>query len=135
MTDADLLELLNGAAIVPGFIVIGLLFRYLVKEAQRRGLHGLDWRHFPPSMNLVLAMFIFVVAVWGEKVFKWGWRFFGAKDFGAGLTVFLIFFGSFVVIGSLCKIRALTRPDFGDGPWLISASLSAVAIVALVVFR
>ncbi len=128
MTDANLLELLNGAAVVPGLIVIALLTRYIVKEAKRRGLHPLNWGRFPPGMNLVLAMFLFVIGVWGEKVSKWAWRAFGAGPFGISLTASLIFFGFLIIIGLLCKIRALTRPDFGNWPWLASAAVTALVI-------
>lgn len=131
MTDADLLELLNGAAIVPGIILIVLHFKYLVREADRRGLRGWAILRYPPSMNLMLSAFLFIVAVWGEKVSKWFWRFLGAGPFGISLASVLTFFGAMIVIAMLCKIRALTHRDFGNRPWLISASLSAVAALIL----
>jgi len=136
MNYAATLELLNGAAIVPAIIVTVLLTRYLVKESHRRGLHGLDWFHLPAGMNLVLAMFLFNNAVLGERIIKWAWRrFLGADDFGIAESGALIFCGALIVIGSLCKVRALTHPDFGNGPWLMATAISAAAVVALLVFR
>lgn len=133
MADADLLELLNGAAIVPGIILIALHFRYLVKEAHRRGLRGWAILRYPPSMSLMLSAFILIVALWGEKGSKWLWRFLGAGPLGISLTSALTFFGTIIVVGMLCKIRALTYPDSGNKPWLISSALTIVAVVLLLV--
>ena len=137
MTDpALILETLNGAAIVPGVICTILFTRYMVKETHRRGLRGLDWFHLPPSMDLILAMFLFNSAVLGERVVKWIWRrFFGADDVNAGEAAGMILFGSVIIIASLCKIRALTRPDYGNGPWLVSVAATIGAIAALILTR
>lgn len=136
MNDSDFLEMLNGVMIVPGAIVIGLLVRYLVKEALRRGLHGLDWIHFPAPMNLILSTFIVMVAVLGEKIVKWTWRrFLNVNDLGISESVTLIFFGALLVVGTLCKIRALTHPTYGNWPWLASSSATVIAIAWMLAFR
>jgi hypothetical protein len=137
MTDHALfLEILNGAAVTPELICLAMLAVYLCRESRRRGLHALDWFRLPPSMNLVLAMFIFDAGVWLRSLTIWIWRrFFGAGDFSAVQTSILIIGGALIVVGSLCKVRALTHPDHGAVPWFASAYVTAVAIVVLLLFR
>lgn len=133
--DGRLLELLDGATIVPGLIVLAYLTRYLWREAKRRKLRGFDWIHFPPGMNLVLSMFIFSAAVVAEKITRWSWRLFDtAGVLAAAQTIALFVFGNLIIAGMLCKLRALTYPDQGNAPWVISAVLSGAAILALLVF-
>lgn len=137
MTDhAFFLEILNGGAVTPELLCLVLLGIYLSRESRRRGLHALDWFALPPSMNLVLAMFIFDSGVWLRSITIWVWRrFFGAGDFSAMQTALLIVGGGLIVVGSLCKIRALTAPDHGRAPWLLASIATLAAIVAIVVFR
>lgn len=137
MTDhAFFLEILNGGAIVPELLCLVLLGVYLSREAHRRGLHALDWFKLPPSMNLVLAMFVFDSGVLLRSITIWVWRrFFGGGDFSALQTCLLIIGGGLIVVGSLCKIRALTEPDFGRAPWLLASIATLAAIVAIVAFR
>lgn len=137
MTDhAFFLEILNGGAVTPELLCLILLAVYLCRESRRRGLHALDWFRLPPSMNLVLAMFIFDFGVWLRSITIWIWRrFFGGGDFTALQMGLLIVGGGLIVVGSLCKIRALTEPDYGRTPWLLASIATLAAIVAIVVFR
>lgn len=130
------LEILNGGAITPELIWMVLLARYLMTEAQRRGLNGFDWLHLPPSMNLILAVFICDAGVWLRSVTIWVWRrFLGSGDLSALQLGLLGLGGALIVVGYLCKIRAVTRPDKGNGPWLRAGALSGAAIIAMLLFR
>jgi hypothetical protein len=130
------LEILNGGAITPELLWLILLARYLIAEARRRGLHGLAWFHLPPSMNLIVAIFICDAGVCLRSMTIWSWRrVFGAGDFSAVQSGLLIVGGALIVIGYLCKIRAVTEPDQGNGPWLRAATLTGAAIILLLVFR
>ena len=136
MTTTLFLEILNGGAVTPEVVCLVLLSIYLSKESRRRGLRWFNWFNLPPSMNLVLAMFIFDVGVLIRSEIIWYWRrFSGSANFTVAEIACLIFGGALVVIGSLCKIRALTRPDHGDGPWLAASAASVVMIGVLLLFR
>ena len=137
MSSALFLEILNGGAITPELVCLVLLTIYLSKEAKRRGLRRLDWFKLPPSMNLILAMFVYDAGVFVRSVAVWGWRRFsgGTGNFTGPEGLALIIGGALIVIGSLCKVRALTRPDHGDGRWLVASASSAIVIVALILLR
>jgi len=126
------LEILNGGTVTPDLIWMILLGFYLSRESKRRGLHALDWFHLPPSMNLVLAVFICDLGVWIRSSTLWIWRYLGASDFTKLDTGLLIFGGVLIVVGYLCKIRALTEPDHGRKPWLIAGAMTVIAILVLI---
>lgn len=131
-----LLEMLNGGAVTPELIWAVIVAHYLSIEARRRGLHWFDWFNLPPSMDLMLAIFICDVGVWLRSITIWVWRRTGAPtDFTGTETMLLVIGGSLIVIGYLCKIRALTHPDLGNRPWLISAAVSGAVIFLLVVLH
>ena len=50
-------------------------------------------------------------------------------------TLLLIVGDGLIVVGSLCKIRALTAPDHGSLPWLLASAATFAAIVAIVIIR
>lgn len=137
MSASSLLELLNGGAVTPEMLWLVLLGVYLSKEAKRRGLRAVDWFSLPPSMNLILAVFISDLGVTLRSATVWAWRRFngGAGDFSSIETAALIVGGTLIVVGSLCKIRAITEPDHGNGPWLLSMASAVVAILVLLALR
>jgi hypothetical protein len=137
MSNSLFLEILSGGAMTPELVCLVLLGVYLSKEAKRRGLRRLDWFKLPPSMSLILAMFVYDVGVFMRSATIWIWRRIdggaGSLDGPEGLS--LVIGGALIVLGSLCKIRALTKPDHGDGPWLAASAASAFAIGLLLLFR
>lgn len=135
-SSAFFLEMLNGGALTPELFWLVLLARYLARESKRRGLHMLDWISLPPSMDLMLAIFISDTGVWIRSLTIWAWRRFGgAGEFNQVQLALLICGGALIVVGYLCKVRALTRPDEGDVPWLTAMACSAVVLVVMLVFR
>lgn len=135
---AFFLEMLNGGAITPETVWLVLLGIYLVKEARRREEAGapVNWMGLPASMNLILAVFISDAGVQLKSLTVWIWRRFdGAGEFSALQTGLLIVASSLIVIGALCKIRALTQPDHGSGPWLRAMGATAAILVLMLVFR
>jgi hypothetical protein len=132
---AVVLELLNGGAITPELLWLGLLVHYLVKESRRRGLQALDWFNLPPSMNLILAIAICDFGTTLRSMTIWFWRRFGGGDF-TDLQVLLLFTaGAFIAFGTLCKIRALTEPDHGWWPWLLATGATLAVFFVLVALR
>lgn len=137
MNATFLLEVLNGGAVTPELLWLVLLGIYLVKEAKRRGLRATDWFKLPPSMNLILAVFISDLGVSMRAAVVWFWRRFngGVGDFSPFEASILITGCGLIVIGSLCKIRAITEPDHGNGPWLLSMLSAGVAILILLMLH
>lgn len=128
-----MLEILNGGAISPEAIWLALLTVYLVKESKRRGLYAMDWLHLPPSMNLILAIYISDAGVTMRSVTVWWWRVTGSGEFSLLQSWLLVIGGALIVIGTLCKIRAITAPDHGDGPWFV-AGVITLLVVCLMLF-
>ena|ERR1700679_972380 len=127
------LELLNGAGVAPEVICLALLAVYISKESRRRGLRWFHWLRLPPSMNLVLAIFIFDSGAVFRSLASWERRrFHDYTEFVSLLTTPLVVIGSILVVtGALCQIRALTSPDHGDGPWVASAVATIAVMVML----
>src|SRR5438093_901854 len=94
------LEILNGGAVTPELIWLCILTVYLIKESRRRGLRWFQWFHLPPSMNLILAIFIFDAAIVSRSWIIWGWRRFdSASDFNPVQTMSLSVSGFFILAG------------------------------------
>lgn len=125
-----LLELLNGSSITPSLLLMGVLTHYLSRQSRERNLRWFDWYRLPADMDLILAMFICDFGWFARSAITWGWRFFGMGDFNAAQVAGLTGGGVIVALGLLCKIRALTRPDYGDGPWLVSMGMT-IAVTGL----
>jgi len=130
---ARILAALNAAALVPTVVFLILASRYLIRESTRRGLHPLNWFNLPHSMNLALAMVIFdifVILRLGTTVL---WYMIGPKILPIELMFLISITG--IIIGLLCKIRALTEPEYGRLPWLGSAVLTVLAAFFLLALR
>ncbi len=129
---AHLLEALNGAALLPVFLSLLFLGFYLSRESRRRGLGALNWFHLPPSMNLVFAMFVFNLGIAIRLATTFLWYLIGEKL--APLQFLFLVAIVLIIMGALCKIKALTDPEYGRGPWL-AAILGTGVLLALLLFR
>lgn len=129
------LELLNGSAVTPELLWLVMIGMYLSKEAKRRGLHALDWFSLPPSMNFMVAIFISDLGIWLKTFTVWIWRRAGGGAFNELEVTLLIVSGVLILLGPLCKIRAMTAPDHGRGPWLIALAWTAVIAILLLVLK
>ncbi len=131
------LELLNGAGAIVEIFFIVFLVHYIWREMRRRelGLSAIPFG-FPPSMNLAIAVLAFDCGVFIRTVVIWSWRrFFDAGDFGL-IQITLLGIGSLIIlIGGLCKIRAVSLPDRGHGPWLTAAAAIAVFVFVTIISR
>jgi hypothetical protein len=130
-------EVLNGGAVTPEIVWLVLLGVYLFREGRRRGVRGWGWLNLPPSMNLVVAMFVCDLGISLRSATVWAWRRFqgGVGDFSVLQSSLLLAGCALIIVGSLCKIRALTKPDHGDRPWLIALASAIVAILVLLALR
>lgn len=136
MTSSLFLELQNGGAMTPEVLWLILLGWYLVRESKRRGLRALDWFHLPPSMGLMLAFFVSDLGVCAKASTVWIWRrFYGAGDITGWMAAGLVAGSLLIVIGALCKIRAVTEPDHGTLPWIVAATSTVVVMLGLYALR
>lgn len=131
------LEIINGAGHIAGLFFLWHLGFYLCREAKRRHLNLGSWfSRLPISMHFAVAILIYDVGVWLKTFVIWVWRaFYGAGTFSGTMYTALWIGSLMIVVGSLCKIRAVTKPDHGDGPWLLAAGTVAIFIVVTVVHR
>ena len=130
------LELINGATHIVGAFFLWHMAVYLVRETHRRRLKLRAWFFkLPVSMHFAVAILVFDFGVWMKAFVVWIWRMLGAAPFT--LTVMtLLWIGSLIIlIGGLCKIRAITKPDRGNGPWLLAAGAVVVFVVVTMVQR
>lgn len=119
-----LMKDLNGAGAVLGGFLLGILSLYLIKEHRRRELRLHQWWFkLPPSMHFAIATYIFVAGTSLRFGAIWLWREFGASPtFGGYSFGALVAGGVLSCIGALCMIRSLSKPDYGDGPWMLAAA-------------
>lgn len=136
------LELLNGCGMVVEVIFLVWMAKYILVEARFRHL---TWRHWvsgdlPYSVNFVVAVFFFDAGVCLRSIAIWVWRrFFDAGDFGVGQIAMLALGGVLIVFGGLCKLRAVTNPDFSGTwpyrPWIRAAFVVVLFALGSIVFR
>ncbi len=127
------LEILNGIDSVLELCFLFCMAQYLWKETTRRGFSFSDWIAWklPPSMNFAIAVVAFDVGVFVRSVTIWAWRrYYDAGDFALWQIITFDISAIVILVGALCKIRAVTKPDLGDGPWLLSAA-AVILFVAL----
>lgn len=132
------LELLNGAGMVVEFFFIGWMARYLWNETTRRKLTWRTWiaGHLPPSMNFAVSVIVFDIGVWVRSVDIWVWRrFYEATAFNGPMILILGVGAVAIILGSLCKVRSITKPDFGNMPWMVAATATALFVASAVIFR
>lgn len=129
------LELLNGGGMVLAVFFLSWMAVYLFKESVRRKLGVRDWLgRLPPSMHLAVAIFVFDLGVVVFLAVVW-WRvFYAAADFSETQIVLLALGAVTIIVGALCKIRAITKPDHGNWPWLMALAALAVFLGAMLLF-
>lgn len=131
-------ELLNGSDVILKGIFMLWALRYLWLETKRRKLRFRDWFLFrlPPSMGFIIAVIVADFSTWIRSAVIWSWRrFYGSADYTAWQLELLLLAGLIGIVGGVCKIRAVTKPEYGDEPWLICLALVLVFIAASLVGR
>lgn len=126
------LEMLNGIGVILAVCFLVFLTVYLAREHKARDLRFRDWFfRLPPSMHLVVAIYVFDLGVVVRAGVIWMWRrFFSGGDMSLMQLMLLLFGAAIIALGSLCKIRAVSKPSFGNWPWLASLALVLVYLAA-----
>lgn len=130
------LEIINGASHVVGLIFLWHLGVYLVKETRRRRLGVRAWFFkLPVSMQFAVAIMVYDIGVWMKAFLIWSWRFLGAGPFSPAMMVALWVGSLIIVVGGFCKIRAITKPDRGNKPWLVAAAAVMIFVALTLLHR
>jgi hypothetical protein len=125
------LEILNGVGVILAGCFLVFLTVYLAREHKARNLRLRDWFfRLPPSMHLVVAIYVFDLGVVVRAGVIWIWRRFFEGGSMSLMQLMLLLVGAVIIaIGSLCKIRAVSKPSFGNWPWLASLALVVAYLV------
>lgn len=125
MTSDLFLEKTNGAGSLLEAIFICWAIVFLVRDARRRHLAAEQWFSLPPHLAFMMAVVIHDGGSLIRSMVVWFWRrYYNEGDpFNPHLTFFLEIGGVLLLVGSLCKIRAVTRPDYGHVPWVLCMCL------------
>ena len=126
-----ILEQVNGVIIVLSFCLLTVLFVYLFVEVRRRKLSWQDAFsiNIPIGMSLALALLTEEVGVLILRGAIFTWRRFGGEAVGPMTETqrLLLLAGTILcAFGILWLTRILSRPMFGDWPWLVAAGLSGL---------
>lgn len=119
MVNDILLELLNGNTGIVTLSLTVICIVYLVHETIALGIPAAwDWRsQSTRRMRLALAIMTFAVGIGIRSAEVTRWRMDGAIQ--DELSQSWLTFGSAVaMLGALCIIRELSKPLWGDGPWI-----------------
>jgi len=113
-----LLELLNGNWGIAATSLAIICAIYLIHETAARGMPSWEWRKkMTLGMRVAIAMMVLSigVAVRSAEVYLW-------RAMSGDLTelnlLWLTFGGSVALLGFLCCIREISKPLYGDGPWI-----------------
>lgn len=108
-------EILNGNAALAAISLTIICAIYLAHEAVALKVWGWEWRsRLSRGMRVAMAVMTLSVGAGLRSVEVVRWRVMGGK-----LSEFWLTAGSIVaMIGFLCCIREISKPLYGDGPWL-----------------
>lgn len=127
------LEVMNGSTVILGLFLMMWLFFHLYDMVYVRQEAGWSSVFFGIAGGISLASYILFEQI-GETLTRfliWLWRVHGAKlPFNQVEDIAFSFGGFFVAVGVLLMIRLLSRPRFGEGPWL-AAGISTIAYVVI----
>lgn len=91
----------------------------------------------PPAIALAAILYLEKIGTLLTRSVVWVWRAFrgGAVPFTGGEVFFLLSGAVITSIALLLTIRLLTRPRFGDWPWLASASVTCLYLATTTLIR
>lgn len=128
------LEVLNGNGLITETVFLVCIVLYLRQELRERKLGLMDWWHLrlPHHINFAVAVMVCDTGVWIRAGAVWFWRrFMGSGLMPMWLFMLLALGIVFIIVGGLCKIRALSYPvAIGKialvRPWAMTLALMVV---------
>lgn len=116
--NAFLLELLNGNWAVGATSLAIICAIYLIHETAARGLPSWHWRKkITIGMRVAIALMTLSVGIAIRSTEVYIWRAFDG-DIVDLSQFWLILGGSVALLGFLCCIREISKPLYGNGPWI-----------------
>jgi len=116
--------------IIQSFCLLVVLFTYLGSEIRRRGKPWFRiFTCMPLGMSLALAMMLDEIGIFIIRIAVFVWRRSGNAEAGIPLNyaeqLALVVGAAIGGVGVLWLTLVLSRPLFGNWPWLVSAGLVA----------
>lgn len=129
-----ILEQVNAAASLLTFSLLIFLTFYLWDWLKYKG--STPWRALlvglPPAIALAAILYLEKIGTITTRTVVWVWRALrgGAVPF-SNIEMFFLLAGALLTsFAMLLMIRLLTKPRFGDWPWLASASVTCIYLAA-----
>ena len=132
-----MLDLFNAESALLSLIFLAFLFFYLRRERKKRGLKVRDYflLRIPPAMALACAIFVYDLGALIRSGGIFAWRqVYGHAPFNSRQLIYLTIGAVLMTLGGLYKISAITRPAYGNWPWLMSLVAFMLYIVGAVFY-
>lgn len=124
-----LLELLNGNWGIAASSLAIICAIYLIHETRARGMPSWEWRKkITMGMRVAIALLTLSAGVAIRSVEVYVWRV-ASGDLPDLSLVWLVIGGSVALVGFLCCIREISKPLYGNGPWIWTLATMAVFTV------
>lgn len=129
------LEVQNGnwSIVAAGLGLVCLI--YYIHETIALRVWGWDWRsRLTPGMRNAIALGTLSLGVCIRSTAIYLWRA-GGGDINDLSETWILIGGIVAVVGFLCTIREISRPLYGNAPWLWTLAVMVLFTVAVVGFR
>jgi hypothetical protein len=116
------LEVVNGSISILSFFLLFFLGIYLIYDIRREGFSVKIFFLMSTAVSLVVALFVEKLGTLTTRTVVWAWRAQGgAVPFTKVEDFFLILGAVFSATGIVMMVRVLSRPRFGDWPWMTAS--------------
>lgn len=135
-----ILETVNGVVLILSFTLLIVLTGYIVAKFREQKVPVHQVLMSVPAAHtvlaLALALYLDKLGVLMTRMAVWTWRRFGDGLVGGPMNdaqIYLLMIGTpLSAIGLLWLVRILSRPRYGDWPWMVSSALATIYLVAAV---
>lgn len=114
----SILETLNGNWGIAAAALAVICAIYLIHEGIAYRVFGRGWRdRLTRSMRIMSGVLAVSVGVGISSIEKARWRMFGGDIHNLSKT-WLLIGGVLALVGFLCLVREISKPLYGNGPWI-----------------
>jgi hypothetical protein len=121
------LEVVNGSTVILGCFLIAWLVFHLYDMIIHRGEVSIKSMMFGVAGGASLAGYLLIeqVGIVLNRLMIWIWRMMGASEPFTDFQDIIFALGAFLIgVGILLMIRLLSRPRFGETPWVVAATFT-----------